>query len=541
TCIGSIARRLSLCAPQFLWLLIALQRDSAAVVIATWRCVGSVPRICAMITERGNIVDSDAETLCALVAASQAGDEVMRHMRWMDILGRDAVTQRFFAALSRAVDSLAGSIPTAVPSADRREIAILATSRLLFLSFLETKGWLNEDHGFLANGFAECMASGGQYQRRVLEPLFFGTLNTRVHERAPRARAFGRVPFLNGGLFARTAVERIHRHSRFSDDAMGVLFGDVLVRYRFTAREDGANWSQTAIDPEMLGRVFESLMESHDRKRGGVYYTPQHFVERLTLLTLAHSLTQHGFSPERATRLLASDPNEICADPVALAQLRSLRVLDPACGSGAFLVHALERVAQLRIAVGDDGSLSDIRRSVLTRSIFGVDSSATAVWLCELRLWLSAVIDSTESDPMRVIPLPNLDRQIRVGDSLSGPAFVHSGSSQPVSRQLSALHDRYVRATGRRKVGLSRRLDIVERERAIAVIDRAIARATFERREIVRAVRTKDLFGGRRRPNATGRLCGVLKPGLKSCPGPMPLTITISNTASPASSFWNSG
>ncbi|HEY8312335.1 MAG TPA: hypothetical protein VIG47_17335, partial [Gemmatimonadaceae bacterium] len=236
TCIGSIARRLSLCAPQFLWLLIALQRDSAAVVIATWRCVGSVPRICAMITERGNIVDSDAETLCALVAASQAGDEVMRHMRWMDILGRDAVTQRFFAALSRAVDSLAGSIPTAVPSADRREIAILATSRLLFLSFLETKGWLNEDHGFLANGFAECMASGGQYQRRVLEPLFFGTLNTRVHERAPRARAFGRVPFLNGGLFDLEDEYDVRDTVKIPNNAFAAVL-DLFERYNFTVTE----------------------------------------------------------------------------------------------------------------------------------------------------------------------------------------------------------------------------------------------------------------------------------------------------------------
>jgi len=504
-CIASVARQLSICAPQLLWLIIASQPDNATLTIATWRCMGSVPRISAMITERGHVLDSDAETLCALSAATAAASDVLRHLRWLDILGRDAITRRFFGALSGAVGSIAESIPSRVPPADRREIAVLTTSRLLFLSFLETKGWLNGDFGFLANGFADCMATGGAYQRRVLEPLFFGTLNTRVRERAPRAQSFGRIPFLNGGLFSRTPVERIHRHSRPTDDAMGALFGDVLVRYRFTAREDAASWSQAAIDPEILGKVFESLMESGDRKRGGVYFTPQRFVERVTLLTLSVALQRHGLSQRCAEELLTDHHEAIDADPNILNHIRELKVLDPACGSGAFLVHVLERLANLRIALGDTASLSDVRRSVLTRSIFGVDTSPTAVWLCELRLWLSAVIDSDELDPMRITPLPNLDRQIRVGDSLSGDGFSLPGCKQPISRRTATLRARYVRASGPRKVALGRRLDLVERARAIATIDDAITAATFERKEIVRAARSRDLFDARRPPEVRHR------------------------------------
>lgn len=499
----TIARLLSFRAPHLLWLIVAADHGGR-IAIATWRGMGSSMRLAAMITERGRVIDSDAETLCALSAARAVTGDVMRHMRWLDILGRDAVTRRFFVALSGAVKSLADSAPASVPRRDASEISILTTSRLLFLSFLESKGWLNSDFGFLANGFGECMAAGGAYQRRVLEPLFFGTLNTRVAERAPRSRRFGRIPFLNGGLFARTSVERIHRHSRFTDDALGALFGDVLVRYRFTAREDAATWSQAAIDPEMLGKVFESLMESGDRKRSGVFYTPQQFVERLTRLTVSTALQRRGLSRECAALLLDDDAG-VAPNPETLAQVKELKFLDPACGSGAFLVHVLERLARLRRLLGDDASPSDIRRAVLTRSIFGVDSNPTAVWLCELRLWLSAVIDCDEPDPMHVTPLPNLDRQIRVGDSLAGSAFSSANLALPASRAMRRLRDQYTRASGRRKVSLARRLDIVERERTLAAIEAAIASVRFERREMVRSARSRDLFDSRSQPNARQR------------------------------------
>ena len=86
-------------------------------------------------------------------------------------------------------------------------------------------------------------------------------------------------------------------------------------------------------------------------------------------------------------------------------------------------MHTLERIAALRKENGEPGSNAEIRRRVLTSSIFGVDLNPMAVWLCELRLWLSIVIESDETDPMRIAPLPNLDRHIRVGDSLAGGAF----------------------------------------------------------------------------------------------------------------------
>ncbi len=106
------------------------------------------------------------------------------------------------------------------------------------------------------------MATGGGFHRRVLLPLFFGTLNTPVARRAARARAFGSIPFLNGGLFGRGSLEKRHGAARFSDEAFGELFGQLLGAYRFTAREGHEQWTESAIDPEMLGRALESLMDA---------------------------------------------------------------------------------------------------------------------------------------------------------------------------------------------------------------------------------------------------------------------------------------
>ncbi len=168
-----------------------------------------------------------------------------------------------------------------VPADDARTLAILTSTRLLFLSFLESKGWLDGDHGFLRRTWDACMAARGGFHRNVLNPLCFGTLNTPRSRRAAAAHAFGRIPFLNGGLFTRTPLERRHRHALFSDAALGVLVGDLLGRWRFTVRENDASQAEAAVDPEMLGHAFECLMASRERRSTGSFYTPKVLVERV--------------------------------------------------------------------------------------------------------------------------------------------------------------------------------------------------------------------------------------------------------------------
>ncbi|HJQ53197.1 MAG TPA: N-6 DNA methylase [Gemmatimonadaceae bacterium] len=477
--IAATAHALSRTAPQFLWIICGFSAKTHEFAIACWSSTPtSRVRVASMVCETDKLRTSDAETLSALTTAGGEND-LLRHSRWLDVLGREAITRRFFTALERVVEELAASLSGRVSGAERRELALIYISRLLFLSFLETRGWLDGDFGFLANGYSRCVSSGGRYQRRVLEPLFFGTLNTRFRVRSRRAREFGRIPFLNGGLFARSYLERIRRGCEFADDAFGSAFGNLLSRYRFTGREDSADWSEASIDPEILGKTFEALMAARQRKTSGAFYTPQQLVEDL------------------ASQALASVPE----GDRKLESLRGLKVLDPACGSGAFLVHMLERIASLRRGAGEAGSLAEVRRRVLTTSIFGVDLNPMAVWLCELRLWLSIVIESDEKDPMQIAPLPNLDRHIRVGDSLAGGAF-DDPSPLPATRAVVGLRARYSRAVGPRKRNLARRLDRLERGAALDMLAARVRRLTAERKELLLVIRSRDLFGERHPPDA---------------------------------------
>jgi methylase of polypeptide subunit release factors len=484
-----IAAKLSARAPHLLWLVVATHGETGELALAAWTDDRRPPRVSALLANRRAIVDSDADTLRALASTPAAiGRDILVHARWVEILGRESLTNRFYRALEQAVDTIAQSSSLGAAPA-RREIALLNTSRLLFLSFLEAKGWLDGDSAFLARQFDETMARGGRFHDRVLRPLFFGTLNTPSRLRAAAATRFGNIPFLNGGLFARSPIERRHRGLAFTDDAYGRLIGGVFGQFRFTAHEETATWSEAAVDPEMLGRAFESLMAPPERRRTGAFYTPFALVERLT-----------NAGVESVLAGTDADPAEILA---------SLTVLDPACGSGAFLVHALEQITHRLRLLGDQRDVSTVRREVLTRSIFGVDVNPTAVWLCELRLWLSVVIESDETNPRAVLPLPNLDRNIRTGDALGARAFGDGDVHLRGIAALQRLRHRYASASGARKESLGRELDRAERKRGLDSLARELASVAEQRRDLVAARRGRDLFGARYEPSRDERIAAA--------------------------------
>ena len=524
--VTQIASRLASRTPQLLWLVVAEDAAAAERVIASWSAERVPPRVVALSTERARIVDSDAETVCALAAAAGPSD-LLTHARWLEILGRDALTRRFYRTLERTVSVLADSLSTSasgvrhssadgnamigVPDDDRRALALYTISRLLFLSFLEAKGWLDGDRDFLSRRFAEQMLRGGSFHGRVLEPLFFGTLNTRPRHRSPAARALGAIPYLNGGLFTRGPLERTWRRARFGDEALGAVFDDLLARHRLTAREDRATWSDAAVDPEMLGRAFESLMAAPERRSSGVFYTPHALVERVLDDALAAHLS--GVLTDAGARgLLAGEAIDTSVRASVRTRLEDLRLLDPACGSGAFLVHALERITDLLRRCGDERDVGTLRRDVLARSIFGVDVNPTAVWLCELRLWLSVVIESDVEQPRSVPPLPNLDHNVRVGDSLAGAVFDEQGGLDMArAAAFAGLRLRYTRATGQRKRTLARELERAEREAAKRAVAFELVRVTHARRELILATRQRDLFGERSELAASTRNLASLR------------------------------
>ncbi len=453
------------------WLMLARWRAAQAVTICA-PALGETTPTATLHLDLSHLRASDAETVAAL-AADLTGPAIAVHRRWRAALGREGLGHRFYGDLVRSVEQLAAGAEGRASEADRRALAVLATSRLLFLAFLEAKGWLDGDRAFLRRQMERVAATGHPLHRRLLRPLWFGTLNTPAAKRDPWALAFGRVPFLNGGLFTRTPLEVRCRDITLADAGIAAVIVDLLGRYRLTAREAKAPVSEAAVDPEMLGRAFESLMGARVRRARGAFYTPQRVLARV----LDPALATHPW-----------------------------RILDPACGSGAFLVAALEALADRAVTDGDARPLAQIRRDLLTHRIFGVDIDPMAVWLCQLRLWLSVVVEDDRPDPMRLPPLPNLDRNIREGDALAGeivaPGMAGDGAHTGAT---SRLRLRYARATGTRKRTLARELDRIERRAAVMAVDRRIATFTAERREWLLAARSPDLFRARRGADAPAR------------------------------------
>lgn len=488
-------------APERCWLLMHLDPATARLSLAAPPSDSrtSVPVYSLSLRE---LRECDAETLAALVGCRE-GPDLMVHLRWRETLGRTALTRRFYQELERAVSELAVSAEGRAPLEARRTIALLHTSRLLFVSFLEARGWLDGNREFLRSQFARLATGGHGAQRRLLEPLWFGTLNTPWNRRAAAARAFGRVPFLNGGLFTRTAIEREHRDLRLRDDALESIIGGLLSRYRLTARESRDEWAEAAVDPEMLGRAFESLMHDSLRRSRGAFYTPPALIAQLTRDGLTTALNSQGVTAEHLQRIWEGERITRRARLTLGRALDSIRVLDPACGSGAFLVYVLEELALLRGHAGDDRPAGQRRRDVLTRCVYGVDVDPTAVWLCQLRLWLSVVVEEDVPDPMRLPPLPNLDRNIREGDALAGRGF--EDGWLPTDSALESRRLRYARASGLRKRSLGRALEREERQRAIHIESTRAAALTNERRELLAAARAPDLFRSRRGIDRTMR------------------------------------
>ncbi len=403
-----------------------------------------------------------------------------------DALGGEAVGQRFFREFRATLERMAAGLPGPLPAADRNAIALLQLTRVLFLYFVQAKGWLAGNGRFLAEAVDRCLSRKRGLHRDLLRPLFFGTLNRPLADRSRLALGFGAIPFLNGGLFEPHPIERKLR-GEIADASWRDAFDRLFERFHFTVAE-GAHGG---IAPDMLGRVFEGVMAPDERRASGTYYTPAALVQDLFSTALAAAVSERLHCPlAEAERRIAD------RDPAAGRAVRRLRILDPAVGSGAFLLGALERLVSVG---GGPGSAAAVRRRILQRNLFGVDRNGTAVRLTELRLWLAVIADDRTEQPAQVQPLPNLDRLVRQGDSLFDPAG--SGfrtAADPRASELSALRRGVVNATGQAKRALLRDLARAEAgiaERSLAGADAGL-RASIA--ECLHVARGADLFGARR-------------------------------------------
>jgi len=334
-------------------------------------------------------------------------------LRVAELLGTERAGERFFRIFRVMLERMAASLAPRGSAADRRALALIALTRVLFLYFVQAKGWLDSRPDYLPALLDDALARGRQFHRQVLLPLFFGTLNRPPNER-PRRSAPGAVPYLNGGLFEPHPVERRLAEAYVPNALWRDAFDGLFQKFCFCVREAD---EVGAVAPDMLGHVFERVMDADERHATGTFYTPESVVRQIVDAAIETALAGGaGVERETVRRLMTGAALAPAAARAAATALRRLRVLDPAVGSGAFLLGALERLTELRARLegaGDRALRGRLRREILRDNLFGVDRNPVAVRLAELRLWLALVADDPTTDIAHVAPLPNLDGVVR--------------------------------------------------------------------------------------------------------------------------------
>ena len=350
------------------------------------------------------------------------------------------------------------------------------------------KPWGSGSHKFMRILFNEAIKKKANFFDDYLEPLFYNALNVNRGEQGYDPKLHCRIPFLSGGLFEpidgydwehndfaipnEVFSNRINDNPRTGD---GIL--DIFDRYNFTMSEDEPMEREVAIDPEMLGKVFENLLEVNDRKAKGAFYTPREIVHYMCQESLINYLTSTMHVNESAVRdfilygdfmkdedtvkekrqgnggtmYISEELYELDAEGNVIVNklsemdqaLANVRVADPAVGSGAFplgmlneIVRARQNISaylaitmnanEIRLMYSLDRSPHNLKYETIKNCIFAADIEPSAVDIAQLRLWLSLVIDDEinpeANNPLdghrNPLPLPNLECNILCGNSL---------------------------------------------------------------------------------------------------------------------------
>lgn len=297
--------------------------------------------------------------------------------------------------------------------------------RIVFLHFLQKKGWLNGNPYFLSElFFKQSFNRKSDFLEQVLEPLFFGIFNTEAKKRKALFAQRGwdislldeweTLPYLNGGLFEEDEVDKLN--IKLPASLFENLF-NFLASYNFTVDENDPDDAEIGIDPEMLGKIFESLLE--DNKAKGAFYTPKeivHYMCKESLIAYLSSIVDGELAD--AVRQFVEhhelpEALEPCREAIDNA-LREVKICDPAIGSGAFPMGLLNELWRCREAIeGNSMERVELKKEIIENNVYGVDIEKGAIDIARLRFWLSIVVDAERPEP-----LPNFDYKFMQGNSL---------------------------------------------------------------------------------------------------------------------------
>ncbi|MBI3957453.1 MAG: type II restriction endonuclease, partial [Chloroflexi bacterium] len=509
------------------YLLIATD-DYRRIIFVNPRRDGGKVKVRKLVVDRLHPTRHDLDVLEGLAVGEREPDEL--YLAHCDAFDVEQVTTRFYreyARLFRRVETTLKEQNRGVALFYEPEklhaFAQRLLGRVMFLYFIQKKGWLAGDPRFLTNQYTVKARNEGNFYALVLEPLFFDILNRR---RPNDESTWGSIPYLNGGLFERDYDFLLYLpNSLFDPESDAGILG-FFNNYNFTVAEETPVDREVAVDPEMLGRVFENMMEEQERGRSGTFYTPRpivHYMCREALLGYLEEQTRL----ERGLLLAQFDEDNQQILSVAQAglverALDSVRVLDPAVGTGAFLLGVLHELVALkracyrarRVEVGRASALTaEWKKAFIADSLYGVDIKAEAIEIARLRLWLSLVVD-LERD--QVEPLPNLDYKLRAGNSLIETfdgeavlpetphlsALVQSNlpgveviaqqiglgfdESERSRQTLAEMKEQYfVAQTKERREELRRRIEAQERALVLAALDEKLAAIETRMKQLV--------------------------------------------------------
>ena len=341
----------------------------------------------------------------------------------------EAVTREFFREYRRVFEAVETSVTGIEGKEHVRFFVQRLFNRLMFVAFVEKKGWmhLNGRTDYLSALWETYGSEGAaeSFYRSRLTPLFFEGFNTE-NEPGHENPVIGSVPYLNGGLFEEDLDDKDERIDVPDVCLREILFG-FFGRFNFTTTESTPLDTEVAVDPEMLGSVFEELVTG--RHDVGAYYTPKPIVSFMCREALKGHLEKEleasGDGEREAIRAFIEehDPGGLPDPERVLEALRSVKVCDPACGSGAYLLGMLRELLDLRESLFaarniDPRTTYQRKLEIIQKNLYGVDKEEFAVNIARLRLWLSLMVDYEGERPP---PLPNLEFKIEAGDSLAAP------------------------------------------------------------------------------------------------------------------------
>ena len=380
----------------------------------------------------------------------------------------EPVTKEFFSEYKRVFETTEQSVTGFGDDTEaRRRFVQTLFNRLMFVYFLSRKGWLTfeGDKDYLIALWQDYRSNSEQanfYRDRLEHLFFFGLNNPQSRDlnfkASYMASVFGDVPFLNGGLFEKTDLDK-RDGITVPDEAIKPILSDLFDRFNFTVMESTPFDVEVAVDPEMLGKVFEDLVTG--RHDSGAYYTPRPVVSFMCREALKGYLEGQdtGVVPEAIARFVderdTSGISSVASARNVARALGEMTVVDPACGSGAYLLGMMQELVELQTTLFNVGvdpkGLYDLKLHIIQRNLYGVDIDEFAVNIAMLRMWLSLAIEYEGDRPE---PLPNLDFKVVRGDSLLGPdpspdnygdLFRHRAHS--VAAQLANIKAKHMEAT----------------------------------------------------------------------------------------------